>query len=58
MCLAQRVGRYRLGDIAKVFGLAHYGRASNAVFMVKQEMDEDVKLLGRAINTIVNRLGP
>jgi len=54
MYLAQRVGGYRLGEIAEAFGLAYYGGVSNAVFMVKQEMDQDVKLR-RNINTIINK---
>lgn len=57
MYLAQRVGGYRLGEIAEAFGLAHYGGVSNAIFMIKQEMDEDTKL-SQEINTIINRLGP
>lgn len=44
MFLAQKLGDYRLNDIAEIFGLSHYGSASNAIYQVKDAMADDVKL--------------
>ena len=57
MYLAQRVGGYRLTEIAQAFGLSHYGGVSHAIFSIKQQIDEDQRL-AKNINTIINRLDP
>ena len=57
MYLAQHVGAHRLTDIAKVFGLKHYGGVSNAIYTFKQALQKNVKLR-RDVNTIINRLDP
>jgi len=57
MYLAQKIGGYRLNDIANAFGLRHYGGVSNAIYMIRQEMEEDTKF-NRKVNTIINRFDP
>lgn len=57
MYLAQYLGGYRLTEIAKVFGLKHYGGVSNAIYMIKQEMGLDIKM-SRSVNSIINRFDP
>jgi REP element-mobilizing transposase RayT len=57
MYLAQQIGGYRLTEIAEAFGLNHYGGVSNAIYMIKQEMEEDAKL-NRSVNSIINRFDP
>lgn len=41
MYLAQVVGDCRLTQIAEAFGLKHYGGVSNAISMIKQELERD-----------------
>ena len=57
MYLAQEIGDYRLNDIAKRFGLAHYGGVSNAIYRVKQELIDDRKLM-KTVKSIIKRLDP
>ena len=57
MYLAQHIGGHRLTEIARVFGLRHYGGVSNAIYMLCKQLDDDTKLQ-RAINTIINRFDP
>ncbi|MDK1025047.1 MAG: transposase [Gammaproteobacteria bacterium] len=57
MYLAQHIGGYRLTEIAEAFGLKHYGGVSNAIHMIKQEMEADVKI-SRSVNDIINRFDP
>jgi chromosomal replication initiation ATPase DnaA len=57
MYLAQQIGGYRLTEIAEAFGLKHYGGVSNAIYMIKQEMEQDAKL-NRSVNSIINRFDP
>ena len=37
MYLAKQFGAYRLNDIAKAFGLGHYGSVSNAISLLAGE---------------------
>ena len=57
MYLAQHVGAHRLADIAKAFGLKHYGGASNAIYTFKQALQKDARLR-REVNAIINRFDP
>ncbi len=57
MYLGQKLSDYRLNELASVFGLKHYGGVSNAISMIKQEIDQD-KLLQQDLNDIINRLDP
>ena len=57
MYLAQEIGDYRLNDIAERFGLAHYGGVANAIYRVKQELDNDRKLM-KSVKSIIKRLDP
>ena len=57
MYLAQHLGGHRLTDIARAFGLSHYGGVSYAIYRLKTEMEED-KRLSRTINLIINGLDP
>ena len=57
MYLAQQIGGHRLTEIAEAFGLKHYGGVSNAIYMIKQEIDVDSELNG-VINSIINRFDP
>jgi REP-associated tyrosine transposase len=53
MYLAQRVGGYRLTEIAEEFGLRHYGGVSYAAQAVKVELETDRKMQ-KIVNGIIN----
>jgi putative transposase len=57
MYIAQKHGDYLLKEIAKAFGLNHYGGVSHAIHCVKNllETDSDVAV---KIHNIINRLDP
>jgi putative transposase len=57
MYFAQTVGDYKLTEIAKHFGLGHYGGVSSAIHAVKKAMQVDKKL-ERKLNSIVKRFDP
>ncbi|MDF1828124.1 MAG: transposase [Legionellaceae bacterium] len=57
MYLAQKHGDYRLKDIAKAFGLAHYGGVSSALHRLSEALKTDV-MLSEKVNCIINRLDP
>ncbi len=57
MYLLQRVGDYRLTEIAEIFGLNHYGGISNAIYTVRQEIEHDSNLKD-SINSVINRFDP
>ncbi len=57
MYLGQRLCDYRLRELAEVFGLKHYGGVSNAISMIKREIELD-KTLQQDLNNIINRLDP
>lgn len=57
MYLSQRVGDYTLSELAKHFGLNHYGSVSSQVRQVKKLMMED-KRITKEINTIITRFDP
>ncbi len=57
MYLAQHLGGYRLVEIARAFGLNHYGGVSNAIYMLNQQMGED-RRLRHDIKSIINRFDP
>ena len=54
MYVAQKYGDYRLKEIAEVFGLAHYGGVSSAIYSISETMKVDGALL-KNINSIINR---
>ena len=55
MYISQKHGDYRLLEIAKAFGLNHYGGASHAIHCVAEALKTDAALDNK-INSIVNRL--
>lgn len=57
MYLAQNSGGYRLTDIAKAFGLTHYGGVSFAIRSIVLELRED-KQLKTKLKSIINRFDP
>ena len=57
MYLAQRIGDYRLTEIAKVFSLTHYGGVSNAINSIKQDISSDPQLQ-QSVDAIINRFDP
>ncbi len=57
MYLGQLLGDYRLNELAKIFGLKHYGGVSSAINTIKREIDDD-KRLRQDVNSIINRLDP
>ena len=57
MYVAQKYGDYRLNEIAKAFGLSHYGGVSSAIHALSEELKTNDNLL-REINIIINRLDP
>jgi len=57
MYLGQKIGDYRLNEMASFFGLSHYGGISTAIYTIV----EALKLHGdldKKINVIINRLDP
>jgi putative transposase len=57
MYIAQKHSDYRLKEIAGVFGLAHYGGVSNAIYSVSEDLKEDGALL-KMLNSIIKRFDP
>ena len=57
MHLAQRQGGYRLTEIARVFGLKHYGGVSSAVYRIEKALESD-KSLNKMIKDIIKRFDP
>lgn len=57
MYLAQRMGGFRLNEIGEFFGLKGYGGVSNAIYMVKQALEQDAELR-QVKNSVINRLDP
>ena len=57
MYIAQKHGDYRLKDIADVFGLAHYGGVSSAIYSISEAMKVEDSLF-ETVNSIINRFDP
>jgi putative transposase len=57
MYVAQKHGDYRLKEIAEVFGLAHYGGVSSAIYSLAETLKMDRALLEN-VNDIINRFDP
>jgi len=57
MYLGQLLSDYRLNELAKIFGLKHYGGVSSAISTIKREIESD-KRLREDVNSIINRLDP
>ena len=57
MFLGQKIGDYRLNEMASFFGLRHYGGISSAIYSVVEALKLDV-VLSKKINAIINRLDP
>ena len=57
MYLGQKIGDYRLNEMASFFGLRHYGGVSSAVYAVVEALKLD-EVLSKKINDIINRLDP
>jgi chromosomal replication initiation ATPase DnaA len=57
MYLGQKIGDYRLNEIASVFGLQHYGGVASAIYSIVEAQKLD-KGLCQTINGIINRLDP
>ena len=57
MYLGQKIGGYRLNEMAPFFSLRHYGGVSSAIYSVVEALKLDV-VLSKKINAIINRLDP
>ena len=57
MYLGQKIGDYRLNEMAPFFGLRHYGGVSSAIYFVVKALKLD-GVLSKKINSIINRLDP
>jgi chromosomal replication initiation ATPase DnaA len=55
--IGQKIGDYRLNEIASFFGLRHYGGVSSAIYSIVEALKLD-EVLSKKINTIINRLDP
>ena len=55
MYIAQKYGDYRLNEIEEVFGLAHYGGVSSAIYSLS-EMLQVNGVLFKKVNGVINRL--
>ena len=57
MYLVQRIGDYRLVEIASYFGLQHYGSVAASIHAIKNEMKKNKKLV-KKFNNIIKRFDP
>ena len=57
MYLAQKIGDYRLQEIAEAFGIAHYGGVSHAIHSILEMLKKE-EGIEEQINDIINRLDP
>jgi len=57
MYIGQKIGDYRLNEMASFFGLRHYGGVSSAIYSVVEALKLD-EILSKKINSIINRLDP
>jgi len=57
MYIAQKYGDHRLKEIAGVFGLAHYGGVSSAIYSISEAMKVDDTLFDK-VNGVINRFDP
>ena len=57
MYLGQKIGDYRLNEMASFFGLSHYGGISSAIYSVVEALKLNGDLT-KKINIIINRLDP
>ena len=57
MYLGQKIGNYRLNEMAAFFGLRHYGDVSSAIYFAEEALKLD-KVLSKKIKDFINRLDP
>ena len=57
MYLGQKIGDYRLNEMAAFFGLRHYGGVSSAIYFVVEALTLD-EGLSKKVKGIINRLDP